>query len=242
MKLLFMSSTMTFNNCRKLSSDRSGGHCLALNSISSFSDYNDMEELDYTSDPKYISTEGCFACKMNGDSGPQSHSRSNRRRGHRKGRRSKWTRTYTYAQRNRRHHHGQQRSRRDTNPVERVNIYLTFNNTRPSRPILFLQPSLAESLVNHTVEYIVEGKDSNQFEIKSFGMESSSNDPDVQQSGLWALHYKHQVPPTSSVVKHHLRIIGRRRLQNQTYYVYEALQRPNSSLLELDVKLRIIIS
>ena len=33
--------------------------------MASYNQYDNLQELDYTSDPKYVSTEGCFACNMN---------------------------------------------------------------------------------------------------------------------------------------------------------------------------------
>ena len=38
---------------------------MAINSMASYNQYDNLQELDYTSDPKYVSTEGCFACNMN---------------------------------------------------------------------------------------------------------------------------------------------------------------------------------
>ena len=193
-----------------------------------------MVELDYGSgdNSRFVSTEGCFACKTRENRPRKGHKRS-----YRKGRRSKYTRTHIYTKQSRRHGHGQQRSKRGTDSTDRVSIKLSYNNTRPSRPILFLQPSLAESLVNHTIEYRVLGKDGHLFEMKNFGLEPTEGQ--VGQCGLWSLHYREIVLPSPRITRHHLRIIGRQMHPSSTYYVYKDLQ---GQPLELDLKLRIIIN
>ena len=176
---------------------------MAINSVSSYSQYSyDMQELDYTSDPKHVSTEGCFACNMGNGGGGGSSPRQSRRLplSRRPGRR----RGYTY----RRTRRQQQRTKRATvvapasgPPVVRLS---RAQARRPGRPILYLQPSLVEEIFNQTVLYQVGGRDGGLYEIRRPGIES----------GLWTLHLRSDAAAATTAqtdfpVKHRIRILGK---------------------------------
>ena len=105
---------------------------------------------------------------------------------------------------------------------------LRREQTRASRPILYLQPSLLVEVVNRTVEYDVRGKDEALFEIRP----SKATVPG-EATGLWTLHFKAKVEGnTQSEVHHDIRIVGRKNDSSDI-----AKEDP-----ELNMKLKIIVN
>ena len=187
---------------RKVGSS-SSSHCMSLNSI------DNIEELDYKSSP--VSTEGCFACQMS----DRTTGRGRRRGRHRSSRRS---RIFAYSKRRKQQ---QQRSKRHSSAAEKpITVRLSLPQTRPSRPVIYLQPTLVKEMMNGTFCYEVAGKDKDLFVMSP---SSSSN----EINGLWTLNFKAKASKTSLPAQHHIRVLGRQMKQSDP---------------ELDMRLRIVIT
>ena len=100
-------------------------------------------------------------------------------------------------------------------PFTKLSIRLNQEQTKHKRPILFIVPARAETLLN----YSIHGKDKGLFKLKA------------EMDGKRVLHYKKPVQPNQKSVIHHVRIIG----QNARN------ARHDHQVKELNMKVKIIV-
>jgi len=212
-------------------------HCVAINSVDDFLTDNESEDKDI------ISTEGCFACQMN----------SRPRGGRARFSSYRSTRTRT---RNRHYQRKQRSSSRTTRRTRRHLISASFTSQRPmtfamdnfikndrmnsslskqytklsirlksgqtkhKRPILFIVPAEAS---NSKLTYSLHGKDKDLFGLRE------------ESDGIQALFYKQKVSSViqdSSVIHHHIRVIGQK--------ARHARHEHNSKDLNMKIKIAVL--
>ena len=101
-------------------------------------------------------------------------------------------------------------------PFTKLSIRLEQDQTKHKRPILFIVPARAGSLLT----YSIHGKDRNLFKLKD------------ELDGIRALYYKKPVEPEQHSVTHHVRIIGQSS-RNPRHDVHQ--------MKELNMKVKIIV-
>ena len=119
------------------------------------------------------------------------------------------------------HHHHNNPSR----PFTKLSIRLDHEQTKHKRPILFIVPARAETLLN----YSIHGKDKDLLHLK-----------DDSNGTTRVLHYKKgvKVPPKNnshSIITHHVRIIGQHNTRHPRH------QNHHHQVKELNMKVKIII-